>query len=271
MPYKLGALVLHGMGSQRADFADPMIDKLSERISSLGADPGEVRWKPVHWAPILQSKEDQLWDNLSTGNRLDYAWLRRFVVSNFGDAVAYLNRVPSQPQDMYSRIHTEVHDQVVALRSELGNADKPLIVIAHSLGSIIMSNYIWDEQRNQGFGGTAFEKMETLAGFFTFGSTIAVVSLAYDPIESIVFPPAALPDPPRSVARWDNFFDRDDVLGYPLKSLSSSYGASVSADREINAGGLLFSWNPFSHTRYWTDKDFVRPVAQSIADLLQVL
>ena len=65
-----------------------------------------------------------------------------------------------------------------------------------------------------------------------------------------------------------NFFDADDVLGYPLKPLSPSYGNAVSEDIEINVGGLFTSWNPISHTEYWTDNDFTEPVARLIGDIV---
>ena len=207
------------------------------------------------------------------------------MINSLGDAIAYLKRVPNQPPDVYLEIHQKVHDVVVDLRSDLGNEDKPLIVIAHSLGSVIMSNYIWDEQNpipgaGLWFGGTPFEKMETLTGFFTFGSNIALVSLAYDPMQSIDYPPPSLSShfpagtPPadlQNAAKWVNFYDADDVLGYPLRPLSASYGAAVREDREINVGGLLTSWNPGCHGQYWTDNNLTAPVAQGIADVRELL
>jgi hypothetical protein len=51
----------------------------------------------------------------------------------------------------------------------------------------------------------------------------------------------------------------DDVLGYPLKPLSPSYTQTVTADLHINAGGLFTSWNPISHTEYWTNNDSQNP------------
>ena len=210
--------------------------------------------------------------------------LRKFVINSLGDAIAYLKRVDFQSPDVYGSIHEIVHNRVVELRAALGDEDKPLIVIAHSLGGVIMSNYIWDEQKHatdgQGLGGNPFEKMETLSAFFTFGCNISLVSLAYDPILSIAFPPpglsghfpAATPTTElQAAAKWVNFYDADDVLGYPLKDLSPTYGAAVKEDVEINVGGILTSWNPASHGRYWTDRDLVRPVAQGIVDVLNLL
>ena len=281
---KLGALIIHGMGDQEYGFGDDMEKALSNRITDLGADPSDVAWQQVHWAPVLEAKQEDLLDKLSAANNLDWMWLRKFVINSLGDAIAYLKRVDFQSPDVYGSIHEIVHNRVVELRAALGDEDKPLIVIAHSLGGVIMSNYIWDEQKHatagQGLGGNPFEKMETLSAFFTFGCNISLVSLAYDPILSIDFPPSGLsthfpaatpPDDLKDTAKWVNFFDADDVLGYPLKALSPTYRTAVSEDVEVNVGGLFTSWNPASHTRYWTDRDLVRPVAQGIVDVLNLL
>lgn len=133
---------------------------------------------------------------------------------------------------------------------------------------MIISNYIWDEQKGKGLGTNAFESMETLTGLVTFGSNIPLFTLALPEIQSITFPPAPLPEYLKARAKWLNFFDADDVLGYPLKPLSPSYGSAVSEDIEINVGGLFTSWNPVSHAEYWTDNDFTKPVARLISDII---
>lgn len=265
MAPEVGVLIVHGMGSQQPDFADAMIADLKDKLDVKAAS---VRWKAVYWAPVLSDREKQVWDNLSSQNDLDWVKLRKFFINAFGDASAY-RYIPDEPICTYYRIHDIVRDGLKSLRAQLGGDDKPLIVIAHSLGSVIMSNYIWDRQRVNDpdaarYGQTAFERMESLAGFITFGSNIPLFVLAYDPIECITFPPVYLPDELKAKAKWLNFFDSDDILGWPLKELSPSFTAAVTADREINVGGLFTSWNPLSHSDYWTDGDFTGPVAEVI-------
>ncbi|HUG89750.1 MAG TPA: hypothetical protein VML55_02890 [Planctomycetaceae bacterium] len=83
------------------------------------------------------------------------------------------------------------------------------------------------------------------------------------------FPPPALPpDLAATGTEWLNLYDPDDVLGYPLKPVNDAYAAVVTRDVEINAGGLLTSWNPASHDQYWTDKDLTAPAAEMIARFL---
>ncbi|MCM2358296.1 MAG: hypothetical protein NDI77_09115 [Geobacteraceae bacterium] len=263
MAPQIGVLTVHGMGSQQSDFAEEMIAELKEK---MGGNADDVCWEAVYWAPVLSERQEKVWADLSAGHDIDWVKLRKFFLNAFGDAAAY-RYVPGKLDSSYYRIHDLVHTGLQSLRSQLGGDAKPLIVIAHSLGSVIMSNYIWDRQHGtdaERYGQTSFERMESLAGIVTFGCNIPLFVLAYEPVECITFPPATLSDGLKAKARWLNFFDSDDILGWPLKALSSSYSAAVTEDREINAGGILTSWNPASHSDYWTDNDFTRPVAEFI-------
>ena len=175
----------------------------------------------------------------------------------------------------YSQFHRSIRNGLRNLRRRLGG-DKPLIVIAHSLGSVIMSNYIWDAQKGR-VSGTPFQQMDTLAGFITFGSPIPLFAMTYTHRKNIRFPSANIenyfPDASanelESAVKWFNFFDADDVLGYPIQHLGDSY--KMVEDREINVGGLFTSWNPFSHAAYWTDNDFTIPVAEAIKGVHDLL
>ncbi len=66
---------------------------------------------------------------------------------------------------------------------------------------------------------------------------------------------------------WGNYYDEDDALGWPLQALSDGYNALVR-DIEVNVGSIFTSWNPLSHTGYWTDSDVQRPLAEHLRSLL---
>ena len=72
----------------------------------------------------------------------------------------------------------------------------------------------------------------------------------------------------KNKAKWLNYYDPDDILGYPLKSINEPYDNTVSEDIPINVGGLFSSWNPLSHIEYWTDDDFTKPVSKFIKTFL---
>lgn len=267
MAPELGVFVVHGIGIEQPDFADAFIAEMQDRLHTLGMAADTVQWQPAYWADLLNDRERHLWDTLARDHDLDWVTVRKFFINFFADAIAY-QRQPGQHPGTYQHIHQRVHDRLVDLRTALGQQDKPLVIIAHSLGSVIMSNYIWDEQHQQGLGTTPLTQMHTLAGFVTFGSPMPLFTLALDDVISITFPPLTLPASLHGHAQWLNFFDADDVLGYPLKPLSPSYDQAVSADLEINVGNLFTAWNPIVHTAYWTDNDFTKPVAQLLRDLV---
>lgn len=279
----IGVLFVHGMGRQDVTFADGIQEALTERLVGASVDPARVAWQSGLWGTQLQELQDELWERQDLG-ALRWDGLRRFVVSALGDAAAY--RPPAPGSDSYTErrhrsIYFEIHDAIrnhlVQLRGKLGG-DKPLVVIAHSLGASVMSNYLWDVAHpNAGYPGsppdhwTPFERGETLTALLTAGVSIPLFVFAYEEIIAIEFPPAALPDHLRPVATWLNFLDRDDVLGYPLKSLSPSYAQAVDADIEVNVGRAWESRTPVSHAAYWRDADFLDPVSDVLLTILRVV
>ncbi len=279
MSKKLGIFIVHGMGSQTSDYAEPMMAELQKRLKKLGCKPDDVAWQAAYWAKDLANREHHLWEKLYEKNDMDFIKVRQFVVSSFGDALAY-QRTTDDGTDIYSTTHEMIRMELEALRRKLGNKDAPIVVIAHSLGSVIMSNYIWDQQHPQGnnptvkkiVGKTPLEQMKTLAGLITFGSNIALFSLAHTNYAGVAFPPQELDATLKPLAKWNNYYDPDDVLGYPVKPLCNAYETNDGVkDHAINAGGILSSWNPASHSAYWTDNDFTVPVARQIAEIVKAI
>lgn len=267
MASEVGVLIIHGMGSQQPDFAVGLIKKLLE---ILGDKADKVCFEPVYWAPLLAEKEAEVWRNLSAGSDMDWVKLRKFVLNALGDATAY-RYIPGEYACTYYQIHDKVYKGLKRLKAGLASDNKPLIIIAHSLGAAIMSNYIWDRQNGKDgdrYGSTPFEKMQTLSGLLTFGCNIPLFVLAYEKIECITFPPKELDIHLKGKAKWLNFFDSDDILGWPLKRLSEGYDKAVTADHEINVGGMFSSWNPVSHSEYWTDKNFTERAAKLIGEFV---
>jgi hypothetical protein len=259
------------MGSTSPDFAERMIGELNGRVKELKKDPGLIAWRPAYWQDILEQRElKYLRDAKRTGD-LDAVRLRRFVVTAFGDAVAY-QQVDVATNTAYKKIHERVREATTDLYvNQLNSESKPLVVMAHSLGCHIMSNYIWDMQHaSEGdvVGLSSLEKMRTLAGMITFGCNIPLFTFAYAKVEPIEFPARQLSDEFKKKAKWLNYYDPDDILGYPLRSINAAYKKVVTKDIAVNVGGIFTSWNPVSHTRYWTDDDFTKPVAKFLASFL---
>ena len=258
MSQSLAVLMIHGMGSQSDTFGDGLTEALSER---LGAKKSQVAFGSVHWADVLKDRQEAFLKEARRVGDLDFVRLRRFVIHSLGDAVAY-QRAPGQSGSTYEKIHARVTAALNDLEARVG-PDGDLVILAHSLGGHIMSNYIWDRQRavKVGLASSPFGGLETLKLLATFGCNIPMFLFALPPEE---IAPITL----SSDAQWLNFYDPDDVLGYPLRAINQRYHDTVTKDIAINVGGVLSSWNPASHREYWTDDDFTEPVADAILGLL---
>ncbi|MFT5084313.1 MAG: hypothetical protein ACI9Y1_002367 [Lentisphaeria bacterium] len=104
-----------------------------------------------------------------------------------------------------------------------------------------------------------FEYGEHLAGMITFGCNIPLFSFAYKEADliPIKFPGSKLSSSQKEKSEWLNFYDPNDILGYPLAQLNNKF--SFIKDKHINVEEIGTSWNPLTHSAYWTDDDFTEP------------
>jgi hypothetical protein len=273
MTKRIGVLIIHGMGAQKPGFSAGLRDALT---GTLANPPERVVWEEIYWAGVLEPRETDLWRVMRTAEEpdgapipLDWRSIREFVVHNFGDAIAYHR---DQQASAYNDVHAVISRSIHDLNASLGDPGAPIVVMAHSLGSHMMSNYLWDRQHGAGTSPDPLEEIPTLAAMVTFGCNIPLFSLSYRVAKPINLPGPAITNPRvKAASRWLNFLDRDDVLGWPLRPLyAKDLGVLDEAqkgtvermeDREINVGGAFTAWNPAAHGAYWTDGDFVAPVA----------
>ncbi len=277
---KIGVLIIHGVGSQEADYSAEMVSELRDR---LGSAESRLAWEEILWAPLLKPREDILWQCMkqaqdASGKPLELDWMgvRKFLVHNVGDAFAY-HRDYREKKTAYSLIHNKVSSSIATLNSKLADPAAPIVVMAHSLGAHIMSDYIWDRQK--ALPGDLLTPIPDLVAIITFGANIPLFSLTYDVAKPIRLPGKGIKKTELiKTSRWLNFFDRDDVLGWPIKvlyaknlsKLNKAQKDTVSRidDREINVGSLIVNWNPAAHEEYWTDDDFTKPVESYLKRLV---
>ncbi|CAH0343817.1 chemotaxis protein [Bacillus sp. CECT 9360] len=271
---KLAVAIIHGIGNTTQEFAVDMISMINQefdkRLHHLVQNPSSyLIIQPVHWAKVFADREEQLLEDIVVKSGLDFQTLRRFIIHYLGDAIAY------QPVETAKHNYQRVHDQIGAhlnILAETAGNEAPLCVISHSLGSVIASNYFYDlqfkEQEVTSVVNEAspLEKGDTLTLFYTLGSSLPLWSLRYHDFDRpINIPSSKLEDfHPGLTGEWINFYDKDDILGYPLRTASESYHKTVNEDREVNIGNVFTSWNPLSHFRYLTDKDVIEPIVDGL-------
>lgn len=275
MSQPLAVAILHGASVRSEAFAERMAARLRHRFllempPKLKPASSMLAIRPVYWGGVLAERERRLWEAVG-GSGLGYPGLRRFVLSFGGDAVAY------QPSASRQQVYEAVHEAVAAgLRAlaETAGRRAPLCVIAHSLGSVVAHNYLYDlshARAEEARTLTPLERGDTLAFFYTLGSPLALWALRYgDDYEPVTFPGAMVRELyPTVLPRWLNVYNPSDVLAFPLAALGPGHARLAAAglleDRPLRVGGLLTSWNPLSHRDYLVDGRVIASIAKDLA------
>ncbi|MEM9232644.1 MAG: hypothetical protein AAGA69_00215 [Pseudomonadota bacterium] len=277
MKAKVAVAVIHGIASQRRkrppvstelSFSKGLYDRVRRRLGRK-VMAQDIAWREIFWADVLEDRQEAYLQRINRST--DFRKTREFIVKGIADAAAFQPRLGEG--SAYAMVTERVRRTFADLNEDTSD-DTPLIVLAHSFGGWIISNYVWDLQNGPEQMPTPFQNMCTIRKFITFGTNIPLFTFAYPPeqLEPIKFPGLTLGKPIPEEPWWLNYYDRDDVLGFPVAPIAPSYQALADRgelqDIQINAGSLFTSWNPLSHEQYWTDRDFVRPVAEELKKLL---
>lgn len=251
-------ITLHGMGRDGGG-----AEALGARLGKLmGARWSRVAFHPVDYASLLQAPQDSLWQAMTQRYALDSAPIRTFLLHYLGDAGSLEFSAHREPAS-YLAVQTRLHQALLAAWEACGQRSCPVVILAHSLGAQVISNYLWDAQHRQYLFANAPEHMSQQESFgalsslrrlITTGCNIPLFTSGLKERHCFTRQPSDL--------IWDNYYDRDDPLGWPLRPLGSSY--EWINDKEINVGGVFSAWNPASHTHYWDDEDLLRPLADAL-------
>jgi hypothetical protein len=279
---KVALLTVHGMGETKDDYYIPLQSALHRKLKDRF---DQVSLHPVYYQDLLQANESAVWQ--ACKDLVHYDDLRKFLLFGFADA-AGLENAKDEAQSVYELAQRAIARNLQAARNAIGQ-NGPVVAIAQSLGCQVLSSYIYDAQKaikarantpNVSYpkagmwqrqyveDGTwdaaklAFASGATISTLVTTGCNIPIFVAAHK--RMLIIPI----DKPNAQFEWHNFYDPDDVLGWPLQPLADGY-ADLVQDHSINSGSglvnwLLKSWNPLSHTTYWTDDDVVDPLAAAL-------
>jgi len=320
---RLAVMLVHGVEIADERFADTAIGLLREeftRIAGVDADEALVI-RTAFWAPVYEKRQDkllrrmggepaeQVFDLLDwlagatdRGNPLallgmvatglvralpgvpQFHWptLRWLIVHYLGDAITY--QAGAVDSGLYDAVHRVLAGALHELAVEAGD-DAPLCVVAHSLGTVVSSNFLYDLQVAGGLHSsqdgrikvadtvaaelddTPVERGETLAWFHTLGSPLALWAQRHPDFgEPLTVPhPALARLHPGVEGEWVNVWDADDVVASPLRPLNDRYRAAVAEDRPVSLRPRWLSWTPLAHPFYWNDRAVITPIATSLA------
>lgn len=186
-----------------------------------------------------------------------------------GDAIAY--QIVPGDDAVYRSIHDIIAENLSRLAEKAG-PETPLCVISHSLGTVIMSDHFWDLQSANTYstapaGSPSIRAGKTLSMLYTLGCPIPLWALRYPNFGNPIHVPApeqraAEPD---LVYEWVNYYDPDDIVGFPLRMLDERYKRAVTDDRSVALKPYILGGTPASHILYWHDDVVMDPIAQSLA------
>ena len=248
---------IHGIGEQKKGYSRPCQRRIQQQLEEdlrelqIKLVP-TVAFREVLWADITSGNQKKLWKLVNKSHDRDWIRLRKFFVSYIGDAIAY--QKTQDGSSVYNQIHARIEDEIAAAKNTHQNDEIEFTFVAHSLGSVILSNYLYDASK-------ANPPTLTATNLFTLGSPIAIWLLRHgDPSKA---------NKPVNVVRshgvWINILDEDDIIAYPLRDINPQYKEAVNMDYMTQIGGLLTQWNPLSHAAYWEDGNVIKPIARKLA------
>lgn len=304
MDTKVAVIFVHGMGIEQPNFAYDTKELVKKALKEDYVE--HVEMESIFWADIFQHDQNVLNDIAEDENLSKFFGVRDFLVSYLTDTIYY--QIFSDDRDWYDRVHMRFAQILAELsKSHRAGANAPLIVVAHSLGTVIASNYIYDLQHDYHFtrdknfvagceygrnlkqdittgkvkvsiekADSALARGETFMNFITLGSPLAIYNLRFRKPERFGLPIQVPSEPAKKAFAaaynpkqkyWTNFYDKDDVIAYPLEPLNQCYRTIVHDERI--AVGWTSGVTPLSHTFYWKDRDVINEIARAITALLE--
>jgi pimeloyl-ACP methyl ester carboxylesterase len=224
----VAVLYIHGINVDQADYADDLHLQVTRNVKRLmlgAGEPPRIVTRSVCWWDVFGATAALL--KMSTHKKA-FGWLtlRDLMLTTAAQAVGYED---GKGDGNYEMVHQRISDALTALELEAPGA--PLLIVAHSLGTIVASNYIWDNR----------DKLQHLQGLITMGSPLALYAGRYSGFGQAV----DLQGRP-----WFNLLYPSDVIGWPLRDLNKSYNLQVTEDIVLTPGWFTGK-SPLSHTHYW--------------------
>lgn len=268
------------MGDTPVTYAENLNKRLAKKV---GEKWSNVYFESIYYADIFQDNQNNIFKRIKAADDIDWLGLRKFLLFGFSDAAGF-ERNANQPASHYEQVQERILDALDRAYDEAG-PHANVVLIAHSLGTHIISNYIWDAQSKAPQQGAwrlgGFEDSPTGSDLDKFRrlKTLKVLNFTGSPIPIFVAGISqgkikAITSRDKGYSfKWKNYYDPDDPLGWPLKNISTrntkeSYKYEVNEDNAVNVGNLISNWNPLSHNSYWSDNNVLNPIAEDIKKMI---
>jgi hypothetical protein len=300
MARKVGILFVHGIRTFAQGYSRPFQEALKRKLPR--AQRGCVEFEEVFWADIVRGKQNNYLGQIQALGINPKNAFRELIIQGLGDATAYTQW--SGRAGTYYDVQDRIHAKLALLESH-ADPERPLVIVAHSLGCHIASSFLWDmrklrhlphEQRSterwaafqKDFAdfdsGTPLRRLETLAGLVTFGNNMPIFAFSFPgseiwtvntPYRNLppAFPGERVQGAALEAARWINIYSKRDPLGYPLKPLTPNYGDDARVEDVPCAVEGLLSPPLFgmldAHTKYWRHGHVIKRTSALVSQLIR--
>lgn len=273
-------LAAPGMGAVDESFAEPMFAALRQGL-------GEEDWSRLHCDTILcqghlQTNIERVFEGMQKRD-MDFMRARKFLLYGMAETAAQMTDL-QQRDGNYDKSQQAIYKTLEKAAAAAGDK-APVILLSHSVGCAILSNYLWDAQRatinhgiwrdggprgvHKGSARDLFLRLKTLNHWYTLGPTnpLWCAGMPRDQIQAVTSETRGYH------FRWKNFYHPDDLFGWPLKPLSPSYNQAVYRDYETRplADWSASHWGPqlVGHSGYWSSEMVQQKLLEDLRQLLQ--
>ena len=302
-------LAFHGIGTYRDDDGPnveyrPFFKEIFKRTEKkLGSQAADIVWQPVYWSngPLHERQANLLEEQRDAGRARGFVGrhIFSFAIGGLGDAAGYQLPNPHQQMDWeaysksgYAEVQFAVRRAIQDAIIKAGGDDSiPVVATAQSMGCHVLSSYAWDAEwvpeRVTGDPSVQLspvERLQTLTSVTFTGCNIPILTMSQP--RNAKYPLKIRKDAGGS---WLNFYDKDDVLGYPIEPEYASYfgtsdepfaptirdGRDPSEevkpqDRRVSVGNLLTGWNAASHVDYDEEDEVIDAITEQLRHALSL-
>lgn len=261
MSKHLFVMAIPGSGTKQDGFSNKMQKDIKKftKNTALHDNYTVIECLPYNKSGI-DTDQKAMFERMKKHNKLGgILSLRKAFISAFGDAVVFESD-SSNTQSAYYRIHTYLKNCFEQVNQMMDMYDESiLVIVAGSMAIHVLNCYIWDADKGirifENQPANANNNLKNLVYLATIGCNIPIYLSAKQPNDIVPI------NKRNETFTWDNYYDKDDVLGWPLKPLCPAYDALVN-DHQINTGPYVLS-----HIKYWDDNSFTKPFSKKLVEL----
>ena len=168
MPQHVAVVFVHGIFARAIQYSAPMQKNLLKLL------PRELRryvdFEEVFWAGPVRGRQTAFMKNAKIDADIVENRLRTFFIEGLGDAAAY-QKTRQRENSIYYQVHDEINKTLQRF-GDRSHRSTPLVLIGHSLGSHIISSYVWDLNKLKQKTDTDIKLIESHPEFRTIMNTL---------------------------------------------------------------------------------------------------